>query len=277
MARLQRWYQELRDPAQRSRFGAPIQIQSEEHNDQLTAKMHAIINHPFDVVARALAAPFSWCEFLPLDVNVKACTYQGEGHESRLTLYLGRKVYQSPAEAFAQPYQFAVRRTDEGILTVTLSALNGLYGITAHRLELVAAGIRGRTVLALRTSYVQSAASKLATAIYLATAGRDKVGFTRTDAGPGGPPQYVQGLRGMVERNIMRYYLAFEALLDTQAVPDSLRFEARITRASELMERYPLQLHDLDKSEYLEAKRKEWENQRRLQQQLDAAAAPPAR
>jgi hypothetical protein len=36
--------------------------------------------------------------------------------------------------------------------------------------------------------------------------------------------------------------------------------------AYELMERYPLQLHDLEKAEYLDAKRREREDQLRLQQ-----------
>jgi len=126
--------------------------------------------------------------------------------------------------------------------------------------------------VALRSSYVQSAASKLATAIYLATAGRDKVGFSHEDAGPGDRPGYVKGLRGMVERNIMRYYLALEAFLDTETLPAPHRWEARVSAAYELMERYPLQLHDLEKAEYLDAKRREHENQLRLQQKLTGPA-----
>lgn len=73
--------------------------------------------------------------------------------------------------------------------------------------------------MVLRSSYVQSAASKLATAIYLVTLGRDKVGFSHEDAGPGVPPGYVEGPRGMIERNIIRYSLGLEACLDTETVP----------------------------------------------------------
>jgi hypothetical protein len=41
------------------------------------------------------------------------------------------------------------------------------------------------------------------------------------------------------------------------------------------MERYPLQLHDLERAEYLNAKRREHENQLRLQQKLAGPAPPP--
>ena len=266
--RLQKLYQELRDLSQRSPFGVPLRIQSEERNDQVTAEVHAIFEHPFDAVKAALSSPASWCEITPLNVTVKACTYQIQPQEALLTLYIGRKFYQRPQEAASQPYQFVVRGAEPGTLSVYMSALKGLYGTTAHRFQLEAVGVEGRTVITMHTSYVQGAAAKLATAIYLATAGRNKVGFSREGAAPVGAPEYVKGLRGMVERNIMRYYLALEAFLDTQTVPAPHRFEARINMAYELMERHPLQLHDLDKAEYLDAKRREREDQLRLQQNL---------
>jgi hypothetical protein len=86
---------------------------------------------------------------------------------------------------------------------------------------------------------VQSTTSKLATAIYLASLGRDKVGFSHEDARPGAPPGFVKGLRGMGERNIMRYYLGLEPFLDTETVPSPHRWEARINAAYDLMERSP--------------------------------------
>ena len=272
--RLQKLYQELRDLSQRSPFGVSLRIESEERNDQVTAEVHAIFEHPFDTVKAALSSPASWCEIAPLNVTVKACTHQIQGQETLLTLYIGRKQYQRPQEAASQPYQFMVQGAEPGTLSVYMSALKGLFGTTAHRFQLEAAGVEGRTVIAMHTSYVQGAAAKLATAIYLATAGRNKVGFSREGAAPGGPPEYVKGLRGMVERNIMRYYLALEAFLDTQTVPAPHRFEARINMAYELMERYPLQLHDLEKAEYLDAKRREREHQLRLQQNPSGATLP---
>jgi hypothetical protein len=269
--RFQGWYRELREQALRTPFGVPLAMRSDDRNDQVVAAVQAIVEHPFDTVRAALISPASWCDILPLNVTIKACAFQPLPSEIPLTLYVGPKHYQSPQDALAQPYRFVVQAREPGTLSVSLSALNGIYGTTAHRFELEAGSVDGRTVIALHSSYVQSAASKLATAVYLATLGRNKVGFTREDSGSG-PPRYVKGLRGMVERNIMRYYLAFEAYLDTQSVPAPHRLESRLNMAYELMERYPLQLHDLEKKEYLDIKRRERENQLRLQPQLGAPA-----
>lgn len=274
-AQFQRWYQELRELEPQSPFGVPLRIQSEERSDRVTAEMHGIMEQSFDAVKAALSTPAALCEFIPLNVSVKACTYQHQAQEVLLTLYFGWKRYQEPRDASSQPYQYAVQTGEAGVVSVDLIALKGLFGTTAHRFELDAAAVDGRTVLALRSFYVPTAASKLATTLYLATLGRNKVGFSQEDAGPGLRPGYVKGLRGMVERNIMRYYLALEAFLGTETVPVPRRWEARINAAYDLMERYPLQLHDLDRAEFLDAKRRERENQLQLQQKL-TGAPPPA-
>ncbi len=52
--------------------------------------------------------------------------------------------------------------------------------------------------------------------------------------------------------------------------PGGRRFEACINAVYDLMEQYPVQLHDMEKAEYLDAKRRERENQLRLQQKLGA-------
>jgi hypothetical protein len=273
--RLQSQYQELRDLARHGPFGVPLSVHSEVRSDQVTAEVYGIIEHPFEAVKAALSAPASWCEFAPLHLNVKACTFQTQSHVTFLTLYVGRKYYQSPGDASSQSYQFAVQTEEPGSLSVALSAPKGLFGTTAHRFQLEAAGVEGRTVVALRSSYVPSVVTRLATAIYLATVGRNRVGFSAEDAGPAVSPRYVKGFRGLVERNAMRYYLAFEAFLDMQSVPVTHRFEACINAVYDLMEQYPAQLHDMGKAEYLDAKRRERENQLRLQQKLDAAGLRP--
>lgn len=269
--RLQSQYQELRDLAQRGPFGVPLSVHSEERNDQVSTEVHGIIEHPFEAVKAVLSSPASWCEFAPLHANVKACTFQMQSHETLLTLYIGRRYYQSPEDASLQAYKFAMYTGEPGSLSVTLSAPKGLFGTTAHRLQLEAVGVEGRTVVALRSSYVPSLVTRLMTALYLATVGWNKVGFSREDAGPAASPRYVRGFRGLVERNAMRYYLAFEAFLDMQPVPATHRFEACINAVYDLMEQYPRQLHEMEKAEYLDAKRRERENQLRLQQRLDAA------
>ena len=276
VVRLQNQYQALRDQARRGPFGVPLSVRSEDRDDEVTAEVHGIIEHRFEEVKAVLTSPASWCEFAPLHSNVKACTFQNHSHEMLLTLYVGRRYYQSPEGASSQPYQFAVHTGEPGFLSVALSASKGIFGTTAHRWQLEAAGVDGRTVVALRSSYVPSVVTRVMTAIYLATVGRNKVGFSREDAGPAESPRYVKGFRGLVERNVMRYYLAFEAFLDMQSLPAPHQFEASINAVYDMMEQYPTQLHDMEKAEYLDAKRRERENQLRLQRVLDPASLRPS-
>jgi hypothetical protein len=92
---------------------------------------------------------------------------------------------------------------------------------------------------------------------YLATIGRDKVGFSIVAKKSDGQPVYIGGTRGVVERNTMRYYLAIEAYLAALSVPPGKQLESRLSAWYAGVERYPLQLHELDRDEYLAMKRKE--------------------
>jgi hypothetical protein len=83
----------------------------------------------------------------------------------------------------------------------------------------------------------------------------------------------VEGVRGTIERNTMRYYLALEAVLETWDLPTNDRFEARIRRWFALTERYHPQLHEMNRAEYLQAKRQEHINQLRLQNTQTAQAS----
>jgi hypothetical protein len=261
-------YQELQEDARRGPFGFPLHLHAEERQDLVRAEIHGILDHPFRTFGATLAQPASWCEFLSLNLNVKACTFQTQAPETILTLYIGGKGYQVPEAAAEQPYRFQVRTRQRGYVAISLNALEGLLGTKAHQLEIEAASVKGKTVVELRSSYEPSAASRLLTTIYLATLGRDKIGFSREPNGPVGQSGFVKGEQGLIERNAMRYYLLLKAFLDTQGLPACRQFEARLNAAYDLMERYPAQLHEMEKPEYLDTKRQEHENQIRLQQKL---------
>jgi hypothetical protein len=98
---------------------------------------------------------------------------------------------------------------------------------------------------------------RLAMQVYLATTGRNKVGFTVTGAQAGGQPLLIGGTRGVVERNTMRYYLAIEAFLGALSVPPHARLEKRLRDWFAAAESYPRQLHEMEQREYLDMKRKE--------------------
>jgi len=109
-ARLRNQYRELRDLAQGGPFGVPLSVQSEDRDDQVSAEVYGIIEHPIEAVKAVLSSPASWCEFAPLHLNVKACTFQTQSHETFLTLYLGQKYYQTPERASSRRSRNGPRR-----------------------------------------------------------------------------------------------------------------------------------------------------------------------
>jgi hypothetical protein len=72
----------------------------------------------------------------------------------------------------------------------------------------------------------------------------------------------------VVERNTMRYYLAIEAYLGALSAPPRARLEKRLHDWFAASERYPRQLHEMKRNDYLDMKRREYQRQQR-----DAAAA----
>ena len=89
---------------------------------------------------------------------------------------------------------------------------------------------------------------------YLGTLGRDKVGFSTTAPAGTGKPVYVGGLRGILERNTMRYFLAIETYLASAAQPAMKRPGWRLRTWFDATERYARQLHELSKADYLAGK-----------------------
>jgi hypothetical protein len=65
----------------------------------------------------------------------------------------------------------------------------------------------------------------------------------------------------VVERNTMRYYLAIEAYLGELAIPRAQQFERRLAAWFAGVERYPVQLHELELGEYLALKREQAQRQ----------------
>ena len=90
---------------------------------------------------------------------------------------------------------------------------------------------------------------------YLATAGASKVGFTTIEED--GKPHLVGGMRGVMERNTMRYFLAIEAYLQSLATPPQGRAERRFEAWFDATERFARQLHEMSREQYLSMKRRE--------------------
>ncbi|MDP3827951.1 MAG: hypothetical protein Q8Q74_15470, partial [Polaromonas sp.] len=77
----------------------------------------------------------------------------------------------------------------------------------------------------------------------------------------GGEKTYVDGLRGAVERNTMRYYLAIDAYMASLSAPPADQLEKRLQQWFDATERYPRQLHEIERTAYLTMKRSEHRRQ----------------
>jgi len=107
-----------------------------------------------------------------------------------------------------------------------LSADEGPLSTRDYRITLEAVPLDGgRTLLHLAYSYAFGFAGRVAMQAYLGTIASDKRGFTVVGRESDGQAIYIDGMRGLVERNTMRYYLAIEAFLGAQASPPQARLE----------------------------------------------------
>ncbi|HTE15287.1 MAG TPA: hypothetical protein VK642_09440 [Burkholderiales bacterium] len=115
-----------------------------------------------------------------------------------------------------------------------------------------------QTFIHLIYSYGFGTAGRLAMQTYLGTIGSSKMGFTVVSKQSQGEPNYIGGMRGLVERNTMRYYLAIEAFLGALSTPPPAQLERRLYDWFAFSEQYPRQLRELKQNEYLDMKRREF-------------------
>ena len=235
----------------------PLRIDSADTGGVLRGSVQALSPFAFGSVAEALAAPQAWCEILMLHINNKACQLQLSADGPVLQLAIARRHDQDLAQAHALSLRWRLLESTAQQLRVVLDAPVGPFGSTDYVVELMAQPAPGRG-----TAFTFSYACRFGTAArallrtHLATFGRDKVGFTAITNADGGK-QLVGGLRGVVERTSVRYWLAIEAWLQAQPLPPAQRAAARLDYWFDATERYPRQLRELDKPHYLANKRRE--------------------
>jgi hypothetical protein len=231
------------------------------------------VHHPVPTLAIALGTASAWCELTLLHINVKGCFFveDDDAEGVFVRLYLGGKQYQDLANTHPVDLQLRTDVDQAHGLRVDLEGESGPYGTRDFRLQFEALP-HGDDGSLIRLDYSLSfgGGTSVLMRLYLATAGRGRVGFSIVDVDEQGAPTYVRGVRGMIERNTMRFYLALQAYLDTSNArhPDGLQPLLRHWFA--LTERYPKQLRELDEPAYVDQKLRQYERQQSLQAQIDA-------
>lgn len=263
--RLRAKYTELRPQLSNNQFQKPLYLDSTEAADTLTGDVYAVVDHPFATAAPALSGAAEWCEIMFLPFNTKACRVSSGEKGNILNVRIGRKHDQPIEQAHQVVFAHRVVAQTAEYLQVRLSADQGPVGTRNYRIMLEAVPVeKDRTFIHLSYSYGYGTMGKMAMQVYLGTTGKDKVGFTVAGGQGDGQPQHIGGMRGVVERNSMRYYLAIEAFLGALSAPPQAQFEKRLRDWFAATERYPRQLREMEQSAYLEMKRREHQRQAEL-------------
>jgi hypothetical protein len=241
-------------------YRRPLVLESAESSSTVSGDAFAVLDSPFSTVSATFNSPRQWCEVLILHINTKYCRAGVGANPSVLKVTMGKKSAQQLADAFALEFAFKQVAASPDFMAVQLNAEKGPLGTSDYRMELSAVPLpEGKTFMHLRYSYGYSMTSRLAMQGYLATLGRGKVGFTVT--GKNQPPVYVTGVRGAVERNTMRYYLAIEAYLTSLGRPPAQQLDARLQYWFDATEQYSEQLHEVSRDSYLTMKKDEYRRQ----------------
>ncbi|MFO1273583.1 MAG: hypothetical protein U1F50_18260 [Rubrivivax sp.] len=235
-------------------FGQPLVIESDESEDTMRGDVYARVAQPYDTLATELVRAGAWCEVLILHLNVKHCETGPKG----LAVWLGRKFEQPLEQAHRLEFSDFQAAAGADYLRVRMSAPKGPMATRDYRIEFEAVpGEGGRSFVHLRYALSAGVMGRLAMQAYLGTFGSSKVGFSAEPPGAGASAPRVGGARGAVERNAMRYHLAIAAYLDSLAAPPAERLPRRLAAWFDATERYPAQLHEVSREEYLQMKQNE--------------------
>ena len=251
-------HEELKEKLANNPFGRALYLTSNEGSNMLRGDVYGIVNHPFALVDRGFREAANWCDVLILPFNTKHCyAAAGEG-TTKLAVRIGRKADQPAEQAFPIAFNYRVATRTPDYLRIVLQADTGPLGTRDYQISLEATPLgEGRTFIHLGYSYGFGVMSRLAMQTYLSTVGAGKVGFTAVGREPDGSPKYVGGMLGATERNTMRYFLAIDSYLASLSAPPGTQVEKRLNDWFAATEKYPRQLHEMDKREYISMKQKE--------------------
>ena len=244
-------FDSLQDKLAHNAYGRPLVLQSTQSSDHLEGEIYARVDQPYPAVRKSLQGTDNWCGILILHLNVKMCHAQPAG----LDMALGRKYDQPVDDAYKLHFDYKLASDSADYLKAELTSGDGPLGTKDYRIAVEVAPLdAAHTMLHMSYAYGFGFTARVAMDTYLATAGASKVGFSVAGKDGDGQPKYVGGVRGLVERNTMRYYLAID---DFVAAPAPSQLEQRLNTWFDATERYPRQLHEVEKNDYLVMKREE--------------------
>lgn len=265
-ASLHAQYASLAQRLQHNPFQRALALDSAESSNNLKGDIYALVDYPFSTFSAALHGAAGWCDVLILHINTKYCHATSDETSTVLTVYIGKKTPQPIKDVFPIEFTYRVTTATANYLNIQLDAEKGPLSTRDYHIQLQAVPVgNGQTFLHLTYSYAYGLAGRLAMKTYLATLGSGKVGFTVIGRQPSGQPEYIGGMRGVAERNTMRYYLAIDAYLGALDKPPSLQVQKRLHSWFNATEQYPRQLREVSRAAYMDMKRSEYLRQQTAQ------------
>lgn len=248
----------LEEQLRQNQFKRPLVLDSAESPNRLKGDIYAVVDHPFGTVTAALNDPHHWCDVMLLHINIKYCRAMAGQPGTTLRVNIGKKTSELLVNVARVEFNYGVAAVTPEYLEIALNAKDGPMGTSDYLIRLEAVALpHAKTFLHLTYSYTVNFAARLAMQTYLGTVARGKVGFTVTGRGADGRPQHIGGVRGVMERNTMRYYLAIDSFLGSAGAPPPAQLEKRLQAWFTATEQYPRQLHEMDRGQYVEMKRAE--------------------
>lgn len=250
-----------------------IVIQSSQFSDRVEGGLQVNLAFPQAQLRELLISRAALCDIAIIHFNIKSCLYfDGETSdvtisdaepESLLRIFGARKDYQSPEDSGFFDFHYRIKENSAERTVVDIRGDQGPFGTLDYRirLEAIADGVGSTLNIIFSVSYSQL--THWVQRLYFSSIARNKIGFSASTARGRQADDYVRGLRAMIERNVMRLFLALQVALEK---PPEADLDARLHRWFELTEQYPRQLREMDLEVYLDSKRREVANQRRLQQ-----------
>lgn len=258
-ALLQAKYVSLGERLRDNPFRQALALDSSEASNDSQGDVYALVNHPFATVSVELNNPEHWCDILILHINTKYCHAMTRQGITAMTVSIGKKTPQPVEEAYPIDFAYRVAAATSKYLEIQLTSGQGPLGTRNYLIQLQAIPVgKTQTFLHLTYSYAYGSAGRIAMKTYLSTIGSGKVGFTVTGRQSHGQPEYIDGMRGLMERNAMRYYLAIDAYLGALSAPPSAQLQKRLLSWFNGTEQYPRQLREIDKSAYIRMKQREY-------------------
>jgi hypothetical protein len=241
-----------------TQYKRPLIIESIESDTTLKSEVYAVINYPFDAVQEALIKPDHWCDALILHINIKYCRMGHSAQGVLLNLNVGQKFEQPLPQTYQPVFNFKVLERTENYFSINLTANNGPLMTYDYDILLEAIPLENeQTFLRFKYAYSFGTLGKVAMQTYLTTIGHNKVGFTVSDVQPNGEKVFIKGIRGVIERNTMRYFLAIDAYLASENEVHEQQLLNRLYNWYDSTELYKVQLHEVERNEYIKMKQNE--------------------